>query len=1091
MPRPLVPAPADLGLASPALGPWFDDAGITLGRPNDDLSVTVTPGGTARWLPPARGILSLHFATPTRSKALAPLRAANGGKAFTENRLVALFRLLPEVEARLEALAEDLPSPDGAAAAVPTRPAVRWFALEATGLSTASTAAAIIAGWANGFASDENTEAKKLAALGLAGMSGALANADKPASVLLGPGQTVGSGDELLLLDTSGYRLSAFDRRGRPIDPGAVASWWRHLATTVYDNLWAGGVASRTCPATAQRTLHLVSAHEGPVPAVLLARANIGGVGGAPTDVLRAASGPTAVTVGFTGPSDPDDAPVPRAALLPHGAYGASLSLWPAGPVAAGIERDYVRIALIDVESHLTGQPRTPASTTPTAGERRRAADQNRPSTRVEVARADAGGAPIRPDIDAAADALVTLLQGPAPSSLVTPQLDRDFGPLPELAADADPLPGALPTPTVRALVGGGTASGGTIARQRVLVELGLDPPLAGAWLRLWPNSVDLASGRRKASDGGAGRVRGDGRVSLVVLLPDGADAATELGATAVLAHGGATRLYGEVRFTRPLAAGGTAIGWGSAGGAILACEQERFASTAAVTGLLPGTTLVHDDGVTASLIDPPTVPASAYAAPTVVRALAAGDFVLTTRPAFRTEPTGSPAATLAATGAAATEQARDGVNRPTGPGTPLPGQEALTSAAVALDETRSRAVLVPPPALSRYHEIGAAQFGHPGAPATEEQAGAGVDLIGPAALLFAEAVSAIADPATPAFAAAAVARTMSPIDPSGASLWAAALRTQAAGVEGERGLHAEVVDAAAPFPFDGDEAALRHWYAANPSITIPAPPAGRQAAQQRALARRALAAGRGLRECADALAAAFARAEDFVYVETPSLDLLDIGSGDEHLRPVQALAARLAAQPALHASVCVPVEAFSGAPKDYARVRADTTKAALAALAAAAPGRFVSFCPSAGAGRSLRLLTTTVVVDDMFALVGSTHLSRRGLSFDSSLAAALFDERNVRGRGQALVDLRLALLAARLALPTSLVPEDGPAVVKAIGDLAARGSARVTAATLPPVDPPVTDTERRLWNRDGTVASDPADLAAWLTQLATGNVLS
>ncbi|NWK95835.1 hypothetical protein DM806_09125 [Sphingobium lactosutens] len=1093
MARALVPDPSSLGMASPVIGAWFSDSGLSLTTPASDLSVTITPSGATKWQPPARGILSLYFATPTRPSGLALLRAANGKPAFSDNNLVALFRVLPEVEARLHALMKEIPSPDGSTATVPTRPAVRWFAIEATSITTSSTVTAIADLWPMSFPASY-TDKLKLDEIGLDGTSGALTNGKSPATVLRGPGAIIGDGDALLSLDTSSFRLWAFDRRGRAIDPGAVAAWWAHLATTLFDNLWAGSGNQRTCAATAARNVHVVSAHEGPVAPLLLGRTTIGGASGTATDIVRAASGTAAVTVAFSTAPTPDTAPVPRAALLPHGRWTSTLNLWPSGPVATGLERDYARIALIDIEGHLTGQPRSPVSTTPTGGETRRAANQNRASTRVGVARAvrdDAAASVTRPSIDEAADGLVALLQGSAPALLVIPQLDRDYGPLQPLADDADPFPTHLPTPTTRALTGGGTATGTTIAGQRALLEFTLDPSLAGAMLRVWPNAVDLTNGRRKATDGGAGRVRADGKVSLVALLPDGKNDDSDLGATALLAHGGGTRLYGEIRFKRPLDSGGALLAWGSASGAIIACEQDRFANTGAVTGILPGMTLVHDDGATASLIDPATVPAAAFAADTVIRSLAANDRVLLTQPAFRTEPVGSPATTLAVSGATVAEQARDGVTRPSGPGTPLPSQQALTSAGVTFDATTARAVLLPPPALSRYHELGLAQSGHPGAPATTEVAGVGIDLQGPAALLFAEALGAVADAATPAMVAAALARTDMATDPNGAALWAAALRTQSAGVEGERGLDGEVTDSSHAYPFDGDEAAQRNWYGTHPSITIPAPASGREAVQQRALARRALAAGRGLQEGAIALKAAFERAEDFVYLETPALDLATIGSGEKILRPVQALADRLTAQPALHAVLCVPVDSYVNAPKDYARVRADALKSALTALDAAAPGRFATFCPSAGAGRSLRLMTTVVIVDDMFAMVGSTHLSRRGLSFDSSLSAALFDEQMVDGRCQAIVDLRRALIGARLGLDTGLVPDEGSALVRAVTSLTARGSVRLTVATIPPVDPPVTDSDRILWNRDGTVAPNPTDLTVWLTQLATGNVLN
>jgi hypothetical protein len=1093
----LVPAPDSLGLASPALGPWFE-TDLSLGAPDGDLGVRFTPGASMAWHPPVGGILSLYFATPDRPKRLAPLRQANGSPAFSDNVLVALFELLPEVLVRLETLAAGIPSPDGSAATVATRPMPRWFAIEASGTTTTNTATNIFDRWPDTLAGSD--DAKKLEEIGLGGASGALLNGATAAQILLLPGKFSGNMAKLFKLTATSHVLWAFDARGRAIDPGAVASWWSFLATSLFTNLWASGLDSgdkRTSSVAAARSVHLVGAHEGPVPSAVMGRSTVAGVSGAATDVVRKASGTSAVTIGFSAAPSPDDAAAPRAALLPHRAWGGSVSLWAGGPVDPALTRDYARVALIDVESHLTGQPRIATSVTPTAGELRRAAAQNRISTRIGVARArgpDVAPPIFRPSLDEAADALIEIVQAAPAALIVTPQLDRDYGGLGALATDTDPLPKTLPTPVVRALVGGGAATGNTIAGQRAFIEFSLDPSLAGAFLRIWPNGVDLETGKRKASDGGGGKVRADGTVSLVALLPDGQNTGSQLSATALLATGSATRLYGELRFTRPLAVGGSALPWGSATGVIIACEQDRFTSIAAaqLAGLQSGTTLVHDSGGTASLIDPSTIPAVGFANTTLIRSLSAGDRIVLTQPAFRAEPAGSSAALLGATGSSVTDVARSAVLRTAGPGTPLPGQNALTSGAAAEDATSASAVLLPPLALARFHEIGAAQQGHPGSPAAPETAGVGADLSGPAALLVAEALSATADAATPAFAAAAVARTSAPPDPAGQALWAAALRTQAAGVEGERGLDVEVIDGGHPYPFDGTLADARTWYADHPSITIPTAPVGREAAQQRAISRRALAASKGLQESAVALEAAFSRAEDLIYIESPSIDLRVIGDGgDDVLRPLQALVDRLGAQKALHAVLCVPVDGFVGAPKDLLRVRADGLKSAFSALEAAAPGRVAVFCPNAGAGRSLRLATSTVIVDDVFLLTGSTALSRRGLSFDSSLSVAMFDEVNVRGRGQTLAQLRRSLLSARLGLPPALVPDDGAQIVKAIAMLIARGSGRLTVATLPTINPPVTDTDRAIWNRDGTKAPNPADLSAWLTQLGTGNLLN
>ncbi|WP_207793909.1 hypothetical protein, partial [Polymorphobacter multimanifer] len=370
-----------------------------------------------------------------------------------------------------------------------------------------------------------------------------------------------------------------------------------------------------------------------------------------------------------------------RAVLLPAAAAATTLSLWPSGALATGLERDAARVLLVDVEAHLTGQPRIAAGTTPSAGANRRAAIQNQAASRINVARAlrgDAAPQAVAPSLDLAAAALVTLLETALPVTLVAPQLDRDFGPFAPMEEVSATLPDALPTPVVQAL-GGGGSGGDAVSSQRVLMTFSFDAALAGAMLRIWPNAVDLDSGRRRAADGGTGRVRADGTASLVVQLAPGANTAALLGGVALLAHAGGSRLYGEFRFERPLASTASTTDWSNAGGAIIACEQDRFDTSAAAeaAGLLPGVTLVHDDGSAAALITPGTAPA---ATGSVGAALAAGDRVELSVPAFRAEPRGAAPAIFTATGATATELARNGSFRAGGAGMPLPSQRMLVS---------------------------------------------------------------------------------------------------------------------------------------------------------------------------------------------------------------------------------------------------------------------------------------------------------------------------------------------------------------------------------------------------------------------------
>ncbi|MCD0449351.1 hypothetical protein LO762_09135 [Actinocorallia sp. API 0066] len=68
--------------------------------------------------------------------------------------------------------------------------------------------------------------------------------------------------------------------------------------------------------------------------------------------------------------------------------------------------------------------------------------------------------------------------------------------------------------------------------------------------------------------------------------------------------------------------------------------------------------------------------------------------------------------------------------------------------------------------------------------------------------------------------------------------------------------------------------------------------------------------------------------------------------------------------------------------------------------------------------GRPSRIETTTVIVDDVWALVGTSTFRRRGLTFDGSTDLALTDTVLEEGACPSLRDFRRTLLATRLGIP-------------------------------------------------------------------------
>ena len=1096
----LAPAPSSLGLWSPQLAPWFS-TDVSLPAADDNLSVALA-GLSSDWLPPTRGLLSLLVATTPRPALLAPLRRPDGSVAFTENAIVALFTVLSEVEERLQALSFAIPSASGATSATGATPAatrsrVRYLALELAPGTTIASLGAMMTPAATG------SDAEIAATLGLKLSGATIENGDQPMRDMKAPRLSSGTAQEKLLTGTLGdARLWAFDASGHAIDPGAVASWWSYLATTAFDNLWAEEIGSspRTASAAPALTAELVNAHGGPLVDPVLLRLTFGnadGVGG----IRTRSSGAGALTVAFTAaPSGttPDDAPVPLIALLPDGRYDSQVAAWPNGAVHATLARDQVRIAALDVEVQLTGQSRVaPVGYAADGAGARRAGDQARASTRVHVSRTALPT--LLATTDEVAAAASAALPGGGTVGLVAGVLDRDWGPF--SLAD-QPLPNVPPPARLleagaslvaAALTGGGAVpgGGGVVTGQSILLDIQVGAAQAGAWVRVWALGFDSTKGIHYKLDGGSGRVRADGHALLVSALPDGTvDAEAQLGFDVIVVTAQGSALFADQRCPRPTPIGGAAVAVGAAAAEVVVCETGiGFSASPAAGSVPPGSTLVARSTPPA-LVDRTSLPANAFSATSLLEVLPAGAKVQLTAPAFRNEPDGDTASLSTLAGATITRQTRNGLARLGTAGAPLPTMERLELAlarvgsGAAQASVAAQAAVGSTPALGRYHELLPHQLGHPGAPAAVEIHGAGAALNGPAAVQVAEYVRGRTAGDTAALAQAAYSTVFSdPPAPVKPSAWAAVLATVAAEVEAEDGV-AELV-AASGYTLGGTLDQIRS--ALSGIVTIPSGLDGQASSVMRALDRRMLAAARGLREGATSMCAAIARAEDFVYLETPALDELTVGSDDDELTLFDTLSQRMAERPGLQVVLCVPVHSLPGMPNGYIAVRDTLLTRAIADLRTGGThaARLAVFSPSAGPGRTLRLASTSLIVDDAYALTGSTHCSRRGLSFDSSLAVAVFDETLENGRPAEIRRFRRALLCGRLGLTPSALPEDPADLVAAVQILAMRGGgSRLATGPIVAATPAPTDTDAEIWDRDGSLQAGFNPIA-WLTGLA------
>ena len=795
----------------------------------------------------------------------------------------------------------------------------------------------------------------------------------------------------------------------------------------------------------------------------------------------------------------------------------------PVGTVVTGaplLRRDFVRVAAVDVERHLVGQARGPVATTTTPGDRR-AGDQNRVSTRILVGRASNTDV-LAPTIEAATQGVLGVFDAGGPRRIIAPTLDRAWGALafdPASFASSAALPDvALPTQlnddgtttpwyAAHPLAGGalhavdGSGHDTRPPRQRVLIELAFDAAFAGAWVRVWPEGFDDQIGVHTRMNGGGGRVGADGKAYVVATLPDttssGAAAPTAVNLMLVTARG--SRLYADKRFARPIVPSPDTPATLGSGTAWTICETGEHGTGGSLGRFVGGMTVIVDQGGGSwALVSPASLAVADLAPATIGSKLRAGDLIELTRPAFKATPDrlygngdpapvvpaiGDPAAddpitALAALGATVDRCLR---TTPPLPGSPLPTLDRLEVVVSGWDASHTSAAIATAPPLSPYHELLPHELGHPGAPGAVEVHGTGVRVEGPAALGLLEltrdrsaglgaswwaSVPAAVQPLlarTTAMLAVEAALTLlpTPAAPTAAGLWTAALRTVAAGVEGELG-GAQGLIRAGLYPFSDDVARINTWITGTVLPQLASLPGNvstqiqnalnaihpNEDAVARALDRRVKASAFGLREAAFSLAAAFGRAEELIYLETAALDhttLGPTGTDGDPLDLFAALLARATTRPGLRILVCVPLHLLPGTPRMLEDVRNANLLDALGELARAlGEDRFAVFYPAAHTGRSTRLSSTSVIVDDAYALTGTTHLWRRGLCFDSSVAAAAFDERLDHGRPQAIRAFRRRLVAGRLGVSLAQLPDDPVELVRAVNTLVTGGSGRL-----------------------------------------------
>lgn len=186
-------------------------------------------------------------------------------------------------------------------------------------------------------------------------------------------------------------------------------------------------------------------------------------------------------------------------------------------------------------------------------------------------------------------------------------------------------------------------------------------------------------------------------------------------------------------------------------------------------------------------------------------------------------------------------------------------------------------------------------------------------------------------------------------------------------------------------------------------------------------LRRELMAACFGRRDAQWALEGAISNARRFIYIESPAFASTqkDYGTGTVPayaLNLIEKIRTRLTQASGLQVMICTPK--FPDFAPGYEAFSAQEAADRRARILGLPPERVVAFHPVGFPGRPSRLESTVVIVDDVWAMVGSSTFRRRGLTFDGGSDLVFTDFDLVKGRSAAIAAFRRKLLADRLGVP-------------------------------------------------------------------------
>lgn len=251
-----------------------------------------------------------------------------------------------------------------------------------------------------------------------------------------------------------------------------------------------------------------------------------------------------------------------------------------------------------------------------------------------------------------------------------------------------------------------------------------------------------------------------------------------------------------------------------------------------------------------------------------------------------------------------------------------------------------------------------------------------------------------------------------------------------------------------------------------------------------------------GSRDALWALQRAFGQARELVYIEGPQFARTArpedfVGTPPAHMIDLaQVLAQRMSARASLRVVICISREGdFAPGYRGWVRQSIEARNEAVAMLRAVDPERVAVFHPKGFPGRPAHIRSTSVVVDDCWAMVGTSHLRRRGMTFDGAADIVSIPYDMSGARAANLATFRRDLMARKLGLEPSRAGDrdtaewarlwEMDAAFRTIRDLLDQGGAgRVTPLWEGPQDNFIQEASHDMADPDGT---DGATLFATL----------